>query len=94
MGYDLPAAIGAVVAEHGNLALNREALKHDDIKDVILVTGDGSIQMNIQELQTIIHHQMPVKIFVINNQGIIQSVRHRRTCLRSILSVSDRKAAI
>lgn len=35
MGYDLPAAIGAVVAEHGNLALNREALKHDDIKDVI-----------------------------------------------------------
>lgn len=47
MGYDLPAAIGAVVAEHGNLALNKEALKHDDIKDVILVTGDGSIQMNI-----------------------------------------------
>ena len=69
MGYDLPAAIGAVVAEHGNLALNREALKHDDIKDVILVTGDGSIQMNIQELQTIRQNRLPVKLFVINNQG-------------------------
>jgi acetolactate synthase-1/2/3 large subunit len=55
MGYDLPAAIGACVAEH--------------IQDIILVTGDGSIQMNIQELQTIIHHRMPIKIFLINNGG-------------------------
>ncbi len=55
MGYDLPAAIGASVAERG--------------EDVILVTGDGSIQMNLQELQTIIHHHMPVKIFLINNGG-------------------------
>ena len=37
--------------------------------DLILVTGDGSIQMNIQELQTIIHHRMNIKIFVINNGG-------------------------
>jgi acetolactate synthase-1/2/3 large subunit len=55
MGYDLPAAIGACVAEQG--------------EDIILVTGDGSIQMNLQELQTIIHHRMPVKIFLINNGG-------------------------
>ena len=41
MGYAPLGNIGAVVAEHGNLALNREALKHDDIKDVILVTGDA-----------------------------------------------------
>ena len=38
-------------------------------EDVILVTGDGSIQMNIQELQTIIHHKMGIKIFLINNGG-------------------------
>ena len=37
--------------------------------DIILVTGDGSIQMNLQELQTIIHHRMPIKIFLINNGG-------------------------
>lgn len=56
MGYDLPAAIGACVAE---------GLE----KDIVLVTGDGSIQMNLQELQTIIHHNMPIKIFIINNGG-------------------------
>ncbi|WP_124065188.1 thiamine pyrophosphate-binding protein [Clostridium sp. E02] len=55
MGYDLPAAIGAAVA--------------DNRQDIILVTGDGSIQMNLQELQTIIHHRLPVKLFLINNGG-------------------------
>ena len=55
MGYDLPAAIGACMADSG--------------QDIILLTGDGSIQMNIQELQTIIHHHMPIKIFLINNDG-------------------------
>ena len=60
MGYDLPAAIGACVADHTH--------------DIICVTGDGSIQMNLQELQTIIHHKMPIKIFIINNNGY-QSIR-------------------
>ena len=55
MGYDLPAAIGISKADQG--------------EDIILVTGDGSIQMNLQELQTIIHHRLPIKIFVINNGG-------------------------
>lgn len=55
MGYDLPAAIGACMA--------------DSSEDIILITGDGSIQMNLQELQTIIHHKMPIKIFLINNGG-------------------------
>ncbi len=55
MGYDLPAAIGVAKADPG--------------EDIILVTGDGSIQMNLQELQTIIHHRLPIKIFLINNGG-------------------------
>lgn len=55
MGYDLPAAIGAYMADHS--------------QDIILLTGDGSIQMNLQELQTIIHYRMAIKIFVINNNG-------------------------
>ena len=55
MGYGLPAAIGAYVADHS--------------QDLILVTGDGSLQMNIQELQTVIHHRMGIKIFLINNGG-------------------------
>lgn len=55
MGYDLPAAIGACLA--------------NGRKPLICLTGDGSIQMNIQELQTIIHHKLPIKIIVINNGG-------------------------
>lgn len=55
MGFCLPAAIGACVARN-----NRKT---------ILVTGEGSLQMNIQELQTISHHKYPLVIFVMNNQG-------------------------
>ncbi len=57
MGYDLPAAIGAAFARPG--------------KRVICLAGDGSIQMNIQELQTVIHHRLPLKIFVLNNSGYL-----------------------
>jgi acetolactate synthase-1/2/3 large subunit len=60
MGYDLPAAIGACMA-------NIDRPGHE--KDIILLTGDGSIQMNIQELQTIIGQKLPIKIFLINNSG-------------------------
>ena len=80
MGYDLPAAIGVAVAEHGNKALYGKSLGDDTVKDIILVTGDGSIQMNLQELQTIIHHKMPIKIFLINNQGY-HSIRQTQTNL-------------
>lgn len=57
MGYDLPAAIGAAFAHPG--------------KRVICIAGDGSIQMNIQELQTIAHHHLPIKILVLNNSGYL-----------------------
>ncbi len=57
MGYDLPASIGAAAAL-GN-------------KRVICLAGDGSIQQNIQELQTLKHHQWPIKIFVLNNDGYL-----------------------
>lgn len=61
MGYDLPAAIGSFYANKDN--------------QVICVTGEGSLQMNIQELQTIIHNNLPIKIFVLNNGGYI-SIRN------------------
>lgn len=60
MGYDLPAAAGAAVA----------------IKDdVILATGDGSIMLNLQELMTIKHYNLPVKIFISSNGGYRGVVR-------------------
>lgn len=61
MGYDLPAAIGSYYA-------NKDS-------QIVCVTGEGSLQMNIQELQTIIHNQLPIKIFVLNNGGYI-SIRN------------------
>jgi acetolactate synthase-1/2/3 large subunit len=56
MGFGLPAAIGA-------------ALAHPD-KPVVCFTGDGSLQMNIQELATAVEQQAPVKIVVLNNQSL------------------------
>jgi len=55
MGYALPASMGACFALDG--------------KPITCVTGDGSLQMNIQELATIIRHNLPIKIFLINNHG-------------------------
>ena len=82
MGYGLPAGIGAYCAAVDFTKEEAERLKKTPYwqgkeesyppyqeKDIIVLTGDGSIQMNLQELQTIIHHKMPLKIFVINNGG-------------------------
>jgi acetolactate synthase-1/2/3 large subunit len=56
MGYDLPAAIGA---HFGNTKTDR----------IICIAGDGSIMMNIQELQTISGNKLPIQIFILNNKG-------------------------
>ena len=57
MGFGLPGAIGSHFACPS--------------KNIILITGDGGLQMNIQELQSVIHHQIPMKIFVLNNNGYL-----------------------
>ena len=49
-----------------------------DGKRVICLAGDGSIQLNIQELQTIVHQGLPVKIFVLNNRGYL-SIRQTQS---------------
>lgn len=55
MGYGLPAAIGACIGAGR--------------KDTVCLEGDGSIMMNLQELQTILTNHLPIRIFLINNQG-------------------------
>lgn len=57
MGYGMPGAIGASFASGK--------------KRVVLITGDGSMMMNLQEMQTIIHHQLPVKIFIYINDAYL-----------------------
>lgn len=56
MGFDLPAAIGAYLAS-------------DRAGRTICMAGDGSIMMNLQELQTIVSNNLPIKIFLLNNGG-------------------------
>ena len=55
MGFALPAAIGASFSSS---------------KPVVMIAGDGAMQLNIQELETIAHHHLPVKIVVLNNQSL------------------------
>lgn len=56
MGCGLPYAIGATIAEGK--------------KTVYCITGDGGLQMNIQELQTVVSEKLPIKIFVVNNKAL------------------------
>ncbi len=56
MGFGMPAAIGAALAHPG--------------RPVVCFTGDGSLQMNIQELATAVEQQVPIKIVVFNNQSL------------------------
>lgn len=61
MGSGFPESIGACLAQGR--------------RRTICLCGDGSAQLNIQELQTIVHHQLPIKIFIFNNDGYL-SIRH------------------
>ncbi len=79
MGYGLPAAIGA------QLGRRQER--------VVLITGDGSLQMNIQELATLAGYNLPIKIILLNNrvlgmvrqwQTIFYKGRYSQTCIGSV----------
>ncbi|MFC1767477.1 thiamine pyrophosphate-binding protein [Candidatus Margulisiibacteriota bacterium] len=61
MGTGVPESIGACFANNK--------------KRTICFCGDGSMQFNIQELQTIVHHNLPIKIFIFNNGGYL-AIRH------------------
>lgn len=56
MGFALPTAIGACLASGG--------------REAIVVAGDGGFQMNVQELQTVAHHDLPLKMVVMNNRSL------------------------
>ena len=64
MGYDLPASIGACISSGK--------------KKILCICGDGSIMMNIQELETIKSNNLPIKIIVINNRGYVSMFQTQR----------------
>jgi len=71
MGYDLPAAIGACTATGGR-------------QRVICIAGDGSIMMNLQELQTIAGYGLPVKVFLLNNNGYVSIFQTHRNFFNGV----------
>jgi len=71
MGYDLPAAIGVHAATEGK-------------QRIVAIAGDGSIMMNLQELQTIVGYNMPVKIFIVNNSGYVSIFQTHRNFFNGV----------
>lgn len=76
LGYALPAAMGACIATK---------------KKVICITGDGGLNFNIQELQTIKHYRLPVKILIFNNQSFGITKLYRDTNFQSEYAGVDEK---
>lgn len=73
MGWGLPSSIGACFA--------------NDKKETYCITGDGSIQMNLQELQTLVFHKLPIKILLINNGGYHSMRQTQRNLFGDVSSV-------
>lgn len=66
MGYGLPAAIGVSFARERG--------------EVMCLNCDGGMMLNLQELQTVVHHQLPIKLFIFNNDGYLM-IKHTQNAL-------------
>ena len=73
MGYDLPAAIGAALSSPK--------------RRIICLAGDGSIMMNLQELQTIKNLNLNIIIFIINNDGYLSIKQTQKNFLRENMAL-------
>ncbi|OGO45011.1 MAG: hypothetical protein A2Z05_07540 [Chloroflexi bacterium RBG_16_60_22] len=80
MGWGLPAAVGACVAH--------------DRRRVICIAGDGGLQMTIQELATVMHHKLPVKLFVYNNGGYLTMKQSQQIAFGERLIGCNRETGI
>ena len=80
MGWVLPAAIGACFANNK--------------KNTICITGDGGLQMNLQELATVMHHNLPIKIFIYNNGGYLTIKQTQQLGFDSRIMGSDSNSGL
>ena len=80
MGYGLPAAIGASFGR--------------DRSEVVCLNCDGGIMMNLQELQTIVHHHLPVKIFIFNNDGYLMIKHTQKSLFQGRYSASNKQSGV
>lgn len=80
MGFGLPGAIGA------SFGLDRG--------EVMCLNCDGGIMMNLQELQTMVHHQLPIKLFIFNNDGYLMIKHTQKAILQGRYSGTDRRSGV
>jgi len=79
MGWGLPAAIGASFASK---------------KKIICLTGEGGLQMNIQEFATIMHHKLPIKTFIYNNGGYLTIKQTQQLGFQNRIMGSTRESGL
>jgi acetolactate synthase-1/2/3 large subunit len=80
MGFGLPAALGASFAR--------------DRGEVMCLNCDGGMMMNLQELQTIAHHQLPIKIIIFNNDGYLMIKHTQKALFKGRYSGTDQKSGV
>jgi acetolactate synthase-1/2/3 large subunit len=80
MGFGLPGAIGASFARGGG--------------EVLCLNCDGGMMMNLQELQTIVHHRLPIKIVVFNNDGYLMIKHTQKALFNGRYSGTDERSGV
>jgi acetolactate synthase-1/2/3 large subunit len=80
MGYGLPGAIGASVALGGG--------------EVMCLNCDGGMMMNLQELQTVVHHRLPIKLFIFNNDGYLMIKHTQKALFKKGFTGTDRASGV
>jgi acetolactate synthase I/II/III large subunit len=80
MGYGLPAALGVSFAR--------------DRGEVMCLNCDGGMMMNLQELQTMVHHQLPIKLFIFNNDGYLMIKHTQNSLFKSGYVGTDRASGV
>jgi acetolactate synthase-1/2/3 large subunit len=80
MGYGLPAAIGASIARNRG--------------EVMCLNCDGGMMLNLQELQTIVHNNLPIKLFIFNNDGYLMIKHTQRALFKTNSAGVDRATGV
>jgi acetolactate synthase-1/2/3 large subunit len=80
MGYGLPGAVGASFAREKG--------------EVLCLNCDGGMMMNLQELQTIVHHQLPIKIIIFVNDGYLMIKHTQKALFEGRYTSSDKKSGV
>jgi acetolactate synthase-1/2/3 large subunit len=80
MGFGLPAALGVSFARNQG--------------EVLCLNCDGGMMMNLQELQTIVHHELPVKIIVFNNDGYLMIKHTQKNLFKGNYVCTDKKSGV